>query len=169
MMTTEQKLIDTFGGLDKVKQLITTHALDDIFCHVTGRWYTAKYWYDKQMNPGFGATTIKNLYDAFHGVQKIMFIGGASHGRLMYFNNIQDIVKMPHPKPMTPIYDYSKYSEYATDIAVPIQESIDTYQVEVFRFNEYKRKFLVIQQYLNLNQEQLLKFIKENWQYGYRF
>ncbi|ENX57644.1 hypothetical protein [Acinetobacter sp. TG19627] len=140
--------------------------MDEIFCHTTGQWHSAKYWFDNQMNPNLG-TPLDHLFGAFHSVQKIMFIGGASDGRLMYFKNDQDIVRMPHPKPLTPIHDYSKFREYATEMAKPTQEPVDTYLVEVFRFNNTRRKFLILSQ-LNNKYEQLLKHVQSNWQYGYR-
>lgn len=165
-MNTNESLIEHFGGLNKVKDLIHSHAFDDVYCPGNRKWFTGAYW-NLHMK-GHSGIEMGQLANAFYVFPKIIFLGGVCNGKLSPFEYMgQREVKVEHRLPIPPIHDYSAFEEYASEIAVPIEIKFDIYHVKDFILNRQRRLFLVFPELLN-DQEQLLKLVTKHWQCGYR-
>lgn len=165
-MNTIESLIEHFGGLNKVKDIIHSHARDDVYCPGNKKWFTAAFW-DLHMK-GCTGIPMDQLSGAFMLADKIICLGGTHNGNLYsYKDNGQREVRLHHPLlEESPIYDYSKFAEYASDIAVPKEIKFDVYRVEVFVLDRKRRLFLVFPE-LFKDKDKLLGLVKQNWEYGY--
>ena len=167
-MNTPEKLIESFGGLTKVKDLIRTHASSDIYCHTTGKWYPQKYWYDNQMNHYHG-TPMLHLINAFNALDKIICLGGSFDGRVDYFKyDGQHEVRIYDQQEEPKYHDYSRYNQYATEEAIqPKLSKLSFYRVKKYRIGNITKLFLIAPELIN-NEEKLLELVKDNWVCGYR-
>lgn len=165
-INTPEKLIESFGGLNTVKEIIDTHASSDIFCHTTGKWYPQSYWYDNWMNPNHG-TPMRKLIAAFRAVDKVIYLGGICDGKLEYFKyNSQHEVKKYPLQDEPRYYDFSGYNQYATEeIKLPVMR-VDTYRVQKIRRDNEIKLFLVSDTILN--DDKIIELVSKNWMCGYR-
>lgn len=54
--------VKKFGGIAKVNDAIQHHALDDVFCFDTGKWYTSRYW-SEVIQDTYTGVSLRELYE----------------------------------------------------------------------------------------------------------
>lgn len=165
---TKPKIIEYFGGLNEVRKLVQSKALEDVYCAETRKWYTEKYWSENmKFQANISGITMKQVYYAFLETPTIMLLGGSQDGQLSFYKHTgQKHFKIPRKMEEPSLRNWGAYSEYASQVAEPITLEFDIYYLEVFQLNNNRKLFLVSPELLK-EQNNLLSLVEKNWQYGF--